>query len=108
MKALYALVGMKHRGTEALVVTLPAGEPLALIREPTNEHDPNAVQVWARDVHLGFVKGTQARALAAKMDGPSRVLSGCAVRAAIQQEPARWTGRLVAGGDRWPMIEVDE
>lgn len=33
MKSLYALVGMKHRGTEEFVASLPQGEPLTLVRE---------------------------------------------------------------------------
>ena len=43
LKSLYALVGMKHRGTEALVASLRQGEPLTLIREPTNLYDQNAI-----------------------------------------------------------------
>lgn len=92
MKSIFAIVGMKHRGTEALVAGLPRGETLTLIREPTNAHDPNAVQVWARDVHAGFVKGTQARGLAQFMD-----------RAGHAYFPAI----LAVTAERWPCAEVD-
>ena len=58
------------RGPEivALFASLPQGEPLALIREPTNQIDAKAIQVWARDKMVGFVKSQQNKALAARMD----------------------------------------
>jgi hypothetical protein len=92
MKALYALVGMKHRGTESVVAALKDGHPVTLIREPNNDYDPNAVQVWA-DQHIGYVKATQARPLAMAMD---RALK--ATRAGVLRKTA----------DKWPMIEVEE
>ena len=55
MKAFYGLVGMKHRNAEALVASLPNGEPLTLIREPGNKYDANAVQVWARGQFIGYI-----------------------------------------------------
>jgi hypothetical protein len=95
-KKLYALVGMRHRGAEDLVRSLPDGEPLTLIRDPDNPHDPFAVEVWARERHVGFVKATQARGLsrfiADKGDPETRSLSG----------------KLHISADRWPMVEVDE
>lgn len=104
MKALYALVGMKHRGTEALVASLKTGESLTLVREPTNPHDRNAVQVWARDQHVGFVKGSQVAPLARRMDGigaPPGTLP-------FEIVPARMPAKLAIDGGRWPMVEVDE
>ena len=68
MKTLVALVGMKHRGTEALVASLPQGEPLTLIREPNNDFDPNAVQVWARGKHVAYLKASQVRPVAIALD----------------------------------------
>src|SRR6266704_4808320 len=43
------------------------GRRLALVREPENEHDPNAVAIWneARTVQLGYVP----REVAAELDG---------------------------------------
>lgn len=114
MKALYALVGMKHRGTEALVASLPQGEPLTLIREPDNRYDANAVQVWARQQHVGYVKGSQVRPLAIAMDADRDR------RAAPLLEQARAEGkvgalvpnqrpaRLAIDGGKWPMVEVEE
>lgn len=94
MKGLYALVGMKHRGTEALVQSLPDREPLKLVREPRNPHDGNAIQVWARGTHLGYIKGSQNRDLARWMDEKPDV----PVFAFLSQ----------TNGERWPMVETNE
>ena len=103
MKTLVALVGMKHRGTEEIVKALPQGEPLTLVREPGNPHDPNAIQVWAQGHHVGYVKATQARALAMAMDRAALAMPGGAARPAYAK-PAK----LAIDGGKWPMVEIDE
>lgn len=94
MKALYDIVGMKYRGTEKFVRALPSGEVLDLLREPTNQHDPNAVQVWAHGQHVGYIKGTQAVDLARWMDSD-----------AVRREYGT-SGRLVAGS--YPAVEINQ
>lgn len=106
MKALYALVGMKHRGSEAVVAALKNGHLVLLVREPDNPHDPGAVQVWIDHgpdmLHVGYIKATQARDLARRLDAP------------IWHQRSRNTGRpcvtgvLRVTGERWPMVEVEE
>ena len=93
MKSIYVVVGMKHRGTDEIVASLENGEPAELIREPDNAYDSNAVQVWATGVHVGYVKGTQARKLGPEMD-----------RAGITTKPA--TFRVTT--DRWPAVETED
>jgi len=90
---LYALVGMRHRGTQTFVDGLPNREPLMLIREAGNRYDRNAVQVWARGRHAGYIKGTQAPSLAMAMD-----------RAGDPRRPAKLHH---SSADRWPMVEED-
>jgi HIRAN domain len=115
MKALVALVGMKHRGTEKLVESLPLGEPLTLIREPTNQYDANAVQVWARDQHVGYVKSSQNRDLAASMDragGPGMPMMDASGRIQCDGQAVRWVAapkkaKLAIDGGKWPMVEVE-
>lgn len=68
MKSLYAMVGMKYRGTENLVRTMDAGEAITLRRDRKNPHDPNAVAVWARKTHIAYVPKAQAAELAKRMD----------------------------------------
>jgi hypothetical protein len=105
MKTLVALVGMKHRGTEALVASLPHGEPLTLVREPTNRFDPGAVMVFARGQHVGYIKASQARPVAMAMDrnGPpppdlGTMLDGYSLAATLSVGDA---------DHRWPMVELD-
>ena len=99
-KILVALVGTRYRGEEivALFASLPQGEPLALIREPGNQYDRNAVQVWARDQHVGFVKSQQTRNLAARMDRDP------AFSAAMS---SGLRCKLAIDGGRQPMVEID-
>lgn len=102
MKTLVALVGTKYRGPEmvALLASLPQGEPLTLRREPDNAHDPRAIQVWARDHLIGYVKGSQNRDLAMAMD-------------ALMIEDAGFfqtgfAGKLAIDGGKQPMVEIDD
>lgn len=95
MKHLIALVGMKHRGTEALVASLPQGEPLVLKREPDNKFDPRAVQVWARGQHVGYLKASQNAPIALAMDD------------ALLDFVAEMPAKLAIDGGRWPMAEVE-
>lgn len=105
MKGLYSLVGMKFFNAESLVGSLPNGEPLTLIREPNNPHDPHAIQVWARRrLCLGYIgrgrkpnvekyaPGNDNEALAKFMDDKKDMLDAKLV--------------LIAGGA--PMVEVEE
>jgi hypothetical protein len=93
-KSIYSIVGMKHRGTETFVRSLPSGEAIDLIRDPTNEHDKNAVQVWARGQHVGFIKATEAVQLAKWID-----VNDIRRRFGV-------SGKLVAR--QWPEVEIDQ
>lgn len=96
-KSLYAIVGMKHRGTEVFVASLPAGEPLLLLRDANNPHDPNAVQVWARGRHVAYLKATQVRPLARRLDSQIALGRGPKLEA-----------KLSIDGGHWPMAEVED
>lgn len=104
MKTLVALVGTKFCGPEmvALFASLPQGEPLTLVREPDNKFDRNAVQVWARGHHIGFVKGSQNRDITARMD--FKITHARADSA----EPPELKGTLAIDGGAQPMVEIDE
>jgi hypothetical protein len=94
MKALYTLVGMRFRGTVQLVAKLPVGEALDLLREPDNQHDHNAVQVWAQGQHVAYIKGDEAAGLARWMDADET------------RKQYGVSGKLVAA--RWPQVEVEQ
>jgi hypothetical protein len=73
MKILGQMVGMSWRHTTDLVSALPTGEPLILVRDPDNEHDGNAVQVWHGDTHIAFIKREEVRDIARHMDSKRAV-----------------------------------
>ncbi len=102
MKSLYSIVGMKYRDAEALVASLPVGEPLHLIREPTNKHDPGAVQVWARGRHVAYLKATQARPLAMAMDEQIKKVK---ITPLSFMRPAKL---VRSPNSNYPMAEVEE
>jgi hypothetical protein len=54
-KLTYALVGMKHWHSEALMRSMPEDEPITLVREPNNHHDPHAIGAWARGQQIGYI-----------------------------------------------------
>jgi hypothetical protein len=51
------VAGISFRPEEAADATFDPGERLALVPEPDNEHDPNAVGIWneARTLQAGYV-----------------------------------------------------
>ena len=74
MKALYPIVGSRHRpeGT-ATLAGLVSGYPLILRREPDNAYDKNAVQVLVEidgeEKHVGYIPKRDNPPLAIAMDG---------------------------------------
>ena len=70
MKALYLLVGSKFRSpTEQKVFkSIRKGDHVALVREPTNKFDSNAVKAMVGNNHVAYVIASDARILAGIMD----------------------------------------
>lgn len=73
------------------MASLPAGEPLVLRREPTNAYDRNAVQVFARGQHVGYLKASQVKDIAARMDASGQ---------------PEMTAKLALQSGGWPMVEI--
>ena len=48
--------------------SLAVGASLRLVREPENQHDPNAVAVYFRDEQLGYVPRVENTAIAQMLD----------------------------------------
>jgi hypothetical protein len=59
------VAGVSYRIDSLQEEAFAPGRPLALVPEPDNEHDPNAVGVWdeARTVQAGYVPADTARDL---------------------------------------------
>jgi hypothetical protein len=93
------VAGASHRGDALQHEAFAPGNPLALVAEPENEHDPNAIGIWdaERRLQVGYVPAAvaadlvlplQALSLWEWRDGDRRV--GLRV---IVAPPAVWIGR---------------
>lgn len=91
----YSIVGTRYRGNGAqrVVNSLDKGAKVKLIRDPFNDFDKNAVQVWIKGVHVGYVCASEAILLAAYMDARQKQeLTGIYTR---------------SGRDFWPSVKVE-
>ena len=78
------VAGVSYRADALPNPSFDPGERLTLVREPDNEHDPNAVAIWNRDrtLQLGYVPAEVAPSLRGdeqaislwRVDGGLRVL----------------------------------
>jgi hypothetical protein len=68
-----AVAGVSFRPEAVADASFDPGQRLALVPEPENEHDPNAVAVWnaERTLQAGYAP----RELAADLDGSEQAVS---------------------------------
>jgi len=89
-----SVAGVSFRAEAVADGSFDPGARLALVREPENEHDPNAVAVWndARTLQAGYVP----RDIASELDGSEQAVSlwraGEGLRVLIAPREA-WIGR---------------
>jgi hypothetical protein len=67
------LAGFKYHAGESLWHEMREGDRLALVREPDNPHDGNAIRVEWRGQKLGYLPRAENRAVAAAMDNGDKV-----------------------------------
>lgn len=67
------LAGFQFYAGKALWDEMKEGDALALIREPENAHDANAIRVEWRGRKLGYLPRAENRAVAAEMDHGGKV-----------------------------------
>lgn len=82
------LAGFRYGEGAALWPQLQPGDPLELVREPDNPHDPNAVRVDWRGRKLGYVPRRDNAAVAWGLDRGAP-LRARVVRLAEHPNPAR-------------------
>lgn len=87
------LAGSQFHDLEALRPRLRVGDPLTLVREPENPHDPRAVRVEWQGHKLGYVPRKENRSVAAALD------RGDVLRARI--------ARLREDPDPWRRLEFE-
>ena len=78
------MAGVSYRADALDDASFDPGRRLALVREPENEHDPNAVAIWneERTLQIGYVPRELAQELSGheqahslwRVDGGLRVL----------------------------------
>jgi len=68
-----AVAGVSYRAEALPDASFDPGRRLSLVREPENEHDPNAVAIWneARTLQVGYVP----RELAPDVSGDEQAVS---------------------------------
>lgn len=69
------LAGFRHYEAPNLWSEVRAGDELALVREPDNPHDRNAVRVEWRSFKLGYVPRAQNEAVARMLDRGTRLVA---------------------------------
>ena len=67
------LAGFDHHRGPGVWPFLSLGAELSLRREPLNRHDTNAIAVWFRNEHLGYVPRRDNPMLARLMDRGERL-----------------------------------
>jgi hypothetical protein len=60
--------GLSHHEAKAVWEQMKAGDPLTLVREPDNPHDPNAVRVDWSGHKLGYIPRADKEAIARQFD----------------------------------------
>ena len=85
------VAGVSYRAEALPDASFDPGRPLALVREPDNEHDPNAVGIWneERTLQLGYVP----RETAAELSGDEQAVSLWRVEGGLRV--------LIAPRDAW-------
>ena len=82
------LAGFQYHAGNALWAEMREGDALALVREPENPHDANAVRVEWRGHMLGYLPRAENRSIAAEMDRGTRVSARIA-RLTMDRNPWR-------------------
>ncbi len=66
--AVTFIAGFQHYDGPDAQSLLETGMPLQLNREPHNQHDKNAVEVWTGDAKLGYIPRSDNKTIARIMD----------------------------------------
>jgi HIRAN domain-containing protein len=88
------VAGVSFRPEAVAHASFDPGARLALVREPDNEHDPNAIAVWndARTLQAGYVPRDVAGKLAGDELAVSLWRAGDGLRVLLVP-PGSWVGR---------------
>lgn len=79
----YSIVGMSYAKAEDFVKSLQAGAAAVILREPNNEHDPNAVAVWIEGRKVGYIPRKENAVLAQFIDQTGADVGDLAMDSAV-------------------------
>jgi hypothetical protein len=87
------VAGVSYRAEALDDASFDPGRRLALVAEPENEHDPNAVGIWneGRTLQLGYVPAAVAPELAGDEQAVSLWRVECGLRVLLAPRDA-WVG----------------
>ncbi len=89
-----SVAGVSFRGDVVLDPSFDPGLPLALVPEPENKFDPNAIGIWnaARTLQAGYVPREEAPSLEGSEQAVSLWRAGSGLRVLIVPAGS-WVGR---------------
>jgi hypothetical protein len=90
------IVGTRFRGPKAVaaLARLRPGDRLRLVREPENEHDPDAVAVYSGTTHLGYIPRGVNRDVADRIMSADSVAAIVTAEAIVEREEVRFAPRI--------------
>ncbi len=108
MKSIYVIVGQKFvPGADKIIAQCKIGDPLVLVREPQNPHDPNAIGVWAGGMRIGYLLKKENAELAALIDAKGIEPCGLAMDGIKGTAGLSISGKFVVPGTKMPHVQVD-
>lgn len=104
----YSIVGQKHRGLDPYLPGIMPGVAVALIREPNNPHDANAVAVWIEGKHVGYLSKNDNRTIARFIDEQGADIGGLAMDA--KPTGTKWIAATFrrSPNSSYPQVEIRE
>ena len=81
------IAGFQFHEGDAIWPSLAVGEKLALLREATNTHDPDAVAVYFQNNKLGYVPRAENSAIAQMLDR-GETLEAKISRLSMEEDPS--------------------
>lgn len=82
-----AVVGSGFRGIEAITTLrrMEVGSHVRLVREPQNQFDSRAIQVWYLGVHVGYIPRAVNPQIAAAMDRGAEPIAEVEIAPAVNR-----------------------
>lgn len=112
----FNIVGQKFRGLDPYLPGIVAGCPALLVREPTNQFDPNAIAVYVDGKHVGYLRKEDNKDLAKRIDAEGSTIAFDSAPAsldhvALERLAGNKTMRATfqrSSNSSYPQVQIDE